>query len=111
MGREVIMTISEIKAANKKAGYYFFERASMRFFDSIVERYVYEGPGGIYFLTSEQFHGSNGYSEPRKWTVRQFDPTNGDVNTVGNFNKMSKEDARVTARRLARGTSVSEVSQ
>jgi hypothetical protein len=96
------MNITDIKAANKQAGYHFFERSTMRFFDSKVERMVYEGYGGVYFITSEQFHGSNGYSAPRKWTIRKFE-ANGDINTVKGFNELSREEAMSTARKLAKG--------
>jgi hypothetical protein len=43
-------TISEIKAANKAAGLFFFERKTMRFFESKAFPYVY---GGRYFVTYE----------------------------------------------------------
>lgn len=96
------MTITDIKTANKQAGYHFFERSTMRFFDSKVERMVYEGPGGVYFITSEQFHGSDGYSAPRKWTIRKFEE-NGDINTVNGFNEFSREGAMFAARKLSKG--------
>lgn len=91
-------TMAEIKSANKLAGYYFFERASMRFFDSCVESGVYQGR---YFVTSEQFHGSQG-SEPRKYTVRVCGP-DGDIDTVGEFQGYrTKQDAVAAIRRLPR---------
>lgn len=96
-------TITDIKAANKAAGLNFFERGTMRFFDSKVASKPYSGPGGVYFVTSEQFHGSDGHSAPRKYTVRKFDPATGVVNTPGAFNAMSMEQARWMARDLARG--------
>ncbi len=94
------MTISEIKAANKRAGFYFFERATLRFFRSRIERAVYEGPGGVYFVTSEQFVGSE-YTAPRMWTVRKFWPETGDCETAGKFNELPREDAMKIARALA----------
>jgi hypothetical protein len=101
---DLAMTITEIKQSNKEAGYHFFDRSTMRFFDSRVERGVYSGPGGVFFVTSEQFHGSGGYVAPRKFTVRKFDPTNGDVDTFGQFNEIkSLEDAREIARKSAKG--------
>ena len=97
-------TVSDIKAANKAAGQFFFERSAMRFFDSRIERGgPYCGPAGVFFVTSEQFHGSQG-SAPRKYTVRQFDPTTGSVDTPGKFNDiLYLGDARDEARKAARG--------
>ena len=98
-------SIAAIKYANHTAGMHFFERATMRFFDSRVLRHVYQGPGGIYFITSEQFHGSDGRSEPRKYTVREFNPITGDCFTAGDyhhFGTLSKEQARHDARVMAR---------
>lgn len=102
-------TIADLKAANARAGFHFFERATMRFFDSrIVPAGPYCGAGGVYFVTSEQFHGSQG-SEARKFTVRQFNPTTGDIDTAGRFNEIRTiEDARVTAKAFARGSDAPE---
>ena len=98
------MTIADIKQANRDAGQHYFDRSTMRFFDSKVETQVYEGPGGVYFVTSEQFHGSQG-SNPRKWTVRQFNPENGHCWTPSEiqFNTMNRLEAKQTAARLAKG--------
>ncbi len=96
-------TITEIKAINVAKGQHFFERSTMRFFNSKVERGVYQGPGGIYFVTSEQFVGSDGHRAPRKYTVRVFDPETGGCSTVGRFNEIRWiEDAREMAKEYAR---------
>ncbi len=50
-------TISDIKNINAAFGLHFFEPATLRFFRSQIERGVYQGPGGVYFITSEQFIG------------------------------------------------------
>jgi hypothetical protein len=98
------MTMDAIKAANAKAGFYFFERATLRFFRSRIGQTVYEGPGGTYFVTSEQFVGSGGYAAPRAYTVRRFNP-DGDIDTVGpKFNTVTKAVAARIARQMAAGT-------
>ncbi len=97
------MIITEIKSRNRDAGFYFFEKAALRFFDSHIESRVYNGVGGVYFITSEQFHGSNDCVAPRKWTVRKFTPETGDIDTVGEFNKMDRQTAMQTARKLSKG--------
>lgn len=106
-------TIADIRAANARAGLHFFDRDTMRFFDSrIVPAGPYSGPGGVYFVTSEQFHGSQG-SAPRAFTVRTFDPATGEVETARGqcgFNSIRTiEEARALARQYARA-GVPEVS-
>lgn len=96
-------TMADVKRSNREAGFHFFDRATMRFFDSRVESGLYRGPGGVYFITSEQFHGSTG-SQARMFTVRKFDTATGDVDTCGKFNELRFiEDARDLARQLAKG--------
>lgn len=94
--------MSEIRERyNPGEGRHFFDRSSMRFFRSKLPAYGYEGPGGVYFVTSEQFIGISGVPSSRKYTVRQLLERDGEpcVNTVGEFNVM---DAR-TARYMAKG--------
>lgn len=97
-------TMADIKQSNKDAGFHFFDKATLRFFDSIIHRRKpYAGPGGVYFVTSERLHGVR-ESEPRMYTVRRFDIETADVHTAGAFNSIRHiEDARKAARRLARG--------
>lgn len=71
-------TLREIKAANRAAGHFWFEPETVRFFGSRIHSEVHEGPGGIYFVSSEQPpHGPRGYA------VRQFNPENSHIETVG----------------------------
>jgi hypothetical protein len=106
MRTESLWTIGAIRAANKNAGFYYFEPSAMRFFDSKIEPRVYQGDGGIFFVTSEQFHGSDGRSAPRKWSVCKFNPETGDVDRHGPFNEMDRTEAMRTAKRAARGETV-----
>lgn len=59
-------TMNEIKRANENLGRFFFSPDTMQFFDSRVEGGPYHGR---LFVTSEQFHGSQG-DGPRKFKVR-----------------------------------------
>lgn len=97
------MTIEQIRAANKAAGFFFFEPDTVRFFRSRILPTVHSGPGGVYFLTSEQFVSSRGVASPRRYTVRKFNPGSGDIDTVGEFNSMSKAHATKLAKRCAAG--------
>lgn len=68
----------------------------MRFFKTRIEPQVYQGPGGIYFVTSEK-----GPTEIRLFSVRQYRPNGSNVDTVGNFNDLSRAEAHRIAQRLA----------
>ena len=91
-------TIAEIKQINKDKGQCFFEASTMRFFKSRILPHVYSGPGGVYFVTSEQFDEKS----PRLYTVRQFMPHTGDIKTCGEFYAMKQAEAQDTAKRLAK---------
>lgn len=92
--------MSEIRSRyNPGEGRHFFDRASMRFFNSVLPKAGYEGPGGVFFVTSEQFHGSGGYVAPRKFTVRNLDGEQ--IRTVGEFNALSRAEAVRLAKEYA----------
>jgi hypothetical protein len=97
MGR---WTMSEIRACNARHGHHWFERGTMRFFDSQVGRSVYQGPGGVFFMSSEKYSESM----PRKFSVRKFNPRDCSVDTIGPFGGYpSSVQAAAEAKRLARG--------
>jgi len=102
-------TIDAIRETDHRAGRYFFSADTMRFFNSRILPTVYEGPGGIYFITSEKFRGSDGTSAPRKYTIRQFIPDPVNIRSVAGFNQMSKPQAQVTASVLAAGHGVAHL--
>jgi hypothetical protein len=97
-----VWDIDDIKMADCAAGRFFFEPNAMRFFRSRIGSTVYQGQGGIYFVTSEQFVGSQGAS-PRKYSVRQFIPSPVDIRTVSGFNNLSRAEAVRIAKQLAQG--------
>ena len=90
-------TIREIKKANKDAGQHWFDDSTMEFFGTKLDKEVFEGPGGTFFVTSEKPpHGD------RRWSVRVFDPETGGVSTHGQFcGYASRGKARWAARRAA----------
>jgi hypothetical protein len=100
----MIFNIQDIIWLAESKGSHFFERDAMRFFRSKVQEPVFQGPGGIFFLTSERFVSSTGEASPRRFTVRQFDPETGGVSTVGEFNKLTRGAAHNLAARLAHNT-------
>lgn len=107
--REIGWTIPAIKDANAAAGLHFFDPDSCRFFDSRILPNVYEGPGGVYFITSEQFHPDPPYttetrnSDPRRYSVRHFNTETGHITTVGPFNKYAHDEAVCLAHSLSAG--------
>ena len=94
-------------------GRHWFDKSSMRFFRSQLPRNAYRGPGGIFFVSSEQFIGSNG-AQPRRYTVRQFiketfvtqdeykqNSSRVDIKTIGEFNVASRDEATRAAKLYA----------
>jgi len=97
-------SVNDIERANRNAGFHFFDTGAKRFFRSRIGENVYQGKGGIFFTTSEQFRDSCGKKFPRKYTVRRFDPETGNVSTVGEFNAIPCAGiARRLAEKLAKG--------
>lgn len=74
------MTIYDIELRNRQAGFFWFEPATKRFFKSRVSETVYEGPGGVFFVSSEK-----GPSGRRMYSVRRFNKETGDISTAGEF--------------------------
>jgi len=92
--------IARIKRANAEHDFHFFDSSTMQFFRSRVLSQTFEGKGDVYFVTSEQFVGSE-YTAPRKYTVRAFNPETSDIRTVKPFNELTRDKALRVARGLA----------
>jgi hypothetical protein len=92
-------TINAIKDAVRATGSHWFDPSTMRFFGTKVLPTVYQGPGGVYFVTSEQPpHG------PRAFTVRSFNPETADIGTVGEVCSINtKGKASDMAKKAAAG--------
>lgn len=74
-------TISEVKKANKEIGQFFFEKTTMRFFNSRIESGILKGR---FFITSERFNED----APRLFTLREVKP-DGKVETLGEFQEFA----------------------
>lgn len=80
-------TMADVKSANRQIGNHWFERGTMRFFNTKIESGLI---GGKYFITSERYNENS----PRLFTVRRAEP-DGTIGTVGEFQAYrSREDAR-----------------
>jgi hypothetical protein len=89
-------SIDQIKSANRAAGQFFFEPATLRFFQSRIGRTVYRGK---YFVTSEQFVDSRGVAHARKFTIRVAGP-DGEIDTVGEFQAYDTSAEAIRAIKL-----------
>jgi len=94
------MTIQQIMTAHKQSGGHFFDKDTLRFFKSRILETVYQGPGGIYFVTSERFEFRDD-SHKRGYTVRKFTPKTFSVDTAGEFNELTKYMAQKIATELS----------
>lgn len=90
-------TMAAIKTANRDARHHFFTPETLRFFDGRVGSRVY---AGRYFLTSEQFRGSqSNFDGVRMWTIRACNDR-GHISTVGAFQKFASAQAAAAAVKL-----------
>ena len=91
------MTIEDIKQNHRG---HFFDAATVKCFHSRVLPEVYSGPGGIFFVTSEQYPG-----EARHFKVRQYWPDSGGITTHQGYSKgiVRAADAKALAATAAAG--------
>lgn len=91
-------TIADIRAANKAAGFHFFDRDTMKFFGTTVYRQVY---GGRYFVTHERsfmVEHSLGMDPSRPFIVRRL-ADGGRIETIAAFPTLegARHEAKATA--------------
>ena len=87
-------TMADIKRRNAAAGWFFFSRATTKFFGPEKFSGPYEGPGGVFFVKTGARTGVK---------VCQFDPRTGEVDHV-EWDAGSTEKGREIAKSRARGT-------
>lgn len=97
-------SINDIKSAMRVKGSHWFDASALRFFRSRIGNDVFQGSGGIYFVSSEQFSDGT----PRLYTVREFDPEAIAIRDGSNFQEFATlRAAKAAARSLAGEDSVS----
>ncbi len=89
-------TINRIQDEMAAAGSHWWDRDTMRGFGSRPSSKVYQGPGGVYFVTSEKPP-----SGERAYSVRQYTPATTSVDTVGEFCSMTRSQAHTAAAHVA----------
>lgn len=97
------LTMADIRAANRAAGGYWFNRGNNRMFGTKYHGTPKHGPGGVFFVTSDR----TGYHENgRRFTVREFDPMIGGISTPGHgfLRHSTLESALAEANGRAAGT-------
>lgn len=90
----------------REMGSHFFDTETMKFFSSRVLPTVYRG---ALFVTSEQDDSGVAWGGARRYTVRRFQITAGeiDIQTVGEFGEYATpQTADAAARRLSVGIKV-----
>ena len=86
-------SIDQVRQANERSGYHFFDQSTLRFFSSRVLSNIY---GGRYFVTSERGPGM-----ARAYTLRRVND-NGSIATVGEFQSYATaRQAKAAALRQA----------
>lgn len=96
---ETIWTVNTIRDAVRATGSHWFDPDTMRAFGTRVLPSVYQGVGGIYFVTSD-----HDFDRTRKYSVRRFDPTRSKIDTVGEVaSYATAQEARTAAKAAAQG--------
>jgi hypothetical protein len=94
--------IEDIKDDYRRGNGHFFDKDAMRFFKSRLCWQVYQGKKSVYFVTSERYESRwSNDSKPRKYTVRQYNPADKSIETIGEFNVLSKYMAHKIAKEMA----------
>ena len=91
------VTTWEIRRENSAAGFHFFDQATMRFFSSRVLPTVHTDGLRLLFVTSERDEQRN---QPRRYTVREFDPTTAEIISHGFQNHATAAAAHAEARNI-----------
>ena len=96
-------TIESIEAAVTRAGSFWFSKDTLQFFASRIGCQVHQGPGGVFFVSSEKRRGYACEDGERLFTIRQFHPDEpGNVGTLGEFQQYkSRSGAHAAAERAA----------
>lgn len=95
--------IAHVKAANRNLGHHFFERDTMRFFQTRIGSTLH---GGRLFVTSERddSYGAPAWDGQRRYTIRRAN-SDGSIHTVSGFGEYATSAAaNAAAARLAKET-------
>lgn len=92
------LTMATLRANNRRAGSHWFDKDTMRFFNTRVGNKLFKGSRCVFFVTSEE--GPRG---GRKFSVRKTCDRGGRIQTAGDFQAYStRAQAESAAKRLAK---------
>ena len=100
------LTINDIQEQMRAAGSHWWDPQTMRFFGTRVCGDVYQGDGGVYFVTSERPP-----SGKREYTVRGYNPESRQVNTIGQVCGYATKAAAIREARKLAGNCVRQASE
>ncbi len=87
------LTMADIKRNNKEAGYHFFDKDTMKFFNSRIETGLYKDNT---FITSERYD----YNSSREYTIRRAVDGGVKIQTIGLGRFKTLEDAKIGRKKL-----------
>lgn len=95
---ETKWNVTAIKAAMKADGSHWWDRDTLKFFGTKVASAVYQGPGGVFFVTSEWDGFAGKDNGTRAYTLRQYVPERVGVETIGNIGDYKSDLAAAVAK-------------
>lgn len=110
--RTKVYSVADIRAVMTATGSHWWSRDSFRFFRCRVDEsqtLSLMPDGRIAFISSEQFEGSDRRRDPRRYTVRLFDPAtwaDSSLDDLGGFQAHATLRAARTAIKAAGGVPV-----
>ena len=97
--------IDEIRDAMIADGSHWWDTSTIRYFQSRIGSEVFQGIGGIFFVTSERDRHAK-YNTQRAYTVRQFNPA---TLSIGNGSEFQEHPTRTAAHRHAKRLSTKQI--
>lgn len=95
------MTLEQIKADSLAKGAKFFTPESKAAYKTRYSKRTAAGPGGVFFVTSEEIPTASGVPE-RRFAVRSFNPVSGEVTLISALGQYATDyAAHVAAKSLA----------
>jgi len=99
-------TVNAIKEASRAAGSHWFDPDTMRSFGTKILPTVYQGEGGIFFVTEDDQYRRE---LPKMYTIRKWNPEDNSIHTEGEVASMTRKAAMKLARALATGNGLHAV--
>lgn len=79
----------------------FFDAGTMTVFRARIYPRAYRGVDKMYFVVSEKVIEFDGKIGPRKYTVREYNPTDDTFRTIGPISALTQQQAIYTAKQFA----------